>query len=152
MTVYPIKKNVPIPSADWKELQYPLTEMEVGDCFTVRFSTDVEEFDNQPISSFEELNPNFKFLKRKIGLGQYRIWRVPANKAQEKEYTSKLNGTGEKTTKTPTFKKSIKSKGKTGNKRAPYLTKRRMAELEAKRLEEIQEKTVTASDTVVGQM
>jgi hypothetical protein len=141
--MYEIKKNIPIPVGDWKKGMYPLTNMEVGDCFDVELAADVK-FNRAPISKFEKLNPGFKFLVKKLGLKTHRVWRIPANDTQERDYLmlkgmlpadqapEKPAEPEQEQEKLPTVSKVKKLKNAPKGrpkKRGPYMTKKRKAAL-----------------------
>lgn len=155
MAHYKIQKGIPIPVGDWKKDQYPLAEMEIGDSFLVTFAED-KTFTRKPITDFEKLNPLFKFLVKKAGLKQYRVWRIPANAKQELEYIATLvedpniheqkSSKEEEDTKITTY---IAIHGEKKIKR-PYNTKKRQQQ--ATQDSESIEAPVSSSQVIAGQM
>jgi hypothetical protein len=67
-----IEKGIPIPEK--KDSPYPFMEMEVGDSFSVTVATAAE--DARFRSKVNKKRENRKFICRKVGEGQLRVWRI----------------------------------------------------------------------------
>lgn len=155
MAHYKIQKGIPIPVGDWNKDQYPLAEMEMGDSFLVIFAED-KRFTRRSITDFEKLNPLFKFLHKKVGLKQYRVWRVPANNNQEKEYLEVLAKNSNIEPNNPidsvddALDYSVPVEYQEKKVKRTYNTKKRQL-ITTQDLESIEE-PVSSSQVIVGQM